>query len=390
MCQGTYRLQREWSNHDAAVHNVLWQCKEVNLKLNKEKCHFRCMSIHSLGGDIERWSSARSTKIKALMDMSAPNSKKELQAFLGNINYFGKFSSGTANVCDPLCKLTSSKVTWTWHVSYQALFNKAKLLIKADMCMKFYDDTKALYLETDVSGIGLGAALLQMCKGTTFHHYCFAREVLITDHKPLVAIFKKDVATLSQCIQCILLKIHQYKIQILYKSGPDIFIADWLLQHNHEEGKDKPIRDMDIRIDTMQSMTDNPECISISQIQHTTAQDEHLQHLKNMIITGWLSTKDKLHSDLRPYWSYRDDLAVIDGVIMKGRQIIIPAELKQQVLNQLHPNHMGIQKTKLPTCKSIYWVNINTDNEKHIKSCNTCLEFQHMQPKEKIIHHDIP
>ena len=33
----------------------------------------------------------------------------------------------------------------------------------------------------------------------TFHHYCFAREVSkITDHKPLVAIFKKDVATLSQ------------------------------------------------------------------------------------------------------------------------------------------------------------------------------------------------
>ena len=30
-----------------------------------------------------------------------------------------------------------------------------------------------------------------------FHHYCFGREVIvITDHKPLVAIFKKDVATL--------------------------------------------------------------------------------------------------------------------------------------------------------------------------------------------------
>ena len=43
-----------------------------------------------------------------------------------------------------------------------------------------------------------------------FHHYCFAREVLIiTDHKALVVIFKKDIAMLSQCIQCILLKIHQ-------------------------------------------------------------------------------------------------------------------------------------------------------------------------------------
>ena len=77
--------------------------------------------------------------------------------------------------------------------------------------------------------------------------------------------------------------------------------------------------------------------------------------------------KDELHSDLRPYWSYRDDVAVIDGVVMKGRHIIIPGFLKQQVLDQLHLNHMDIKKTKLLMCESIYWVNINTDIEKHIK-----------------------
>ena len=64
-----------------------------------------------------------------------------------------------------------------------------------------------------------------------FHHYCFSMEVLIiTDHKPLVSMFKKDVATL---LQCILLKIHQYRVQIIYKPGPEIFIADWLSRPNH-------------------------------------------------------------------------------------------------------------------------------------------------------------
>ena len=28
------------ADHDAAVHKVLLRCEEVNLKLNKEKCHF--------------------------------------------------------------------------------------------------------------------------------------------------------------------------------------------------------------------------------------------------------------------------------------------------------------------------------------------------------------
>ena len=65
---------------------------------------------------------------------------------------------------------------------------------------------------------------------------------------------------------------------------------------------------------------------------------------KSFIIAGWPSTKDELHSDLRPYWSYRDDLTVIDGEVMKGRQISIPTGLKQQMLDQLHTNHMDIKK----------------------------------------------
>ena len=191
--------------------------------------------------------------------------------------------------------------------------------------MKFYDDTKPLYLETDVSGVGLGAALLQLHDNTTchkdmapdntilcpisfasksltgaerrysnikrealgilhrlekFHHYCFSREVLvITDHKPLVSIFKKDVATLLQCIQHMLLKIHQYRVQIIYKPGPKMFIANWLSWDNHMEGKDKPIKDMDIRIDAIQSVTDISECISILQIQQASTQDDHLHNI---------------------------------------------------------------------------------------------------------------
>ena len=110
-----------------------------------------------------------------------------------------------------------------------------------------------------------------------FHHYSFSREVLIiTDHKLLIAMLKQDVATLSLCVQCILLKIHQYRVQIIYKPGPKIFIADWLSRHNHIEGKDKPIKDMDILLEAIQNTTDMPDCILMAEIQQASSQDAYL------------------------------------------------------------------------------------------------------------------
>ena len=125
---------------------------------------------------------------------------------------------------------------------------------------------------------------------------------------------------------------------------------------------------MDVRVDTIQSMTDMPECISMGEIQQASVQDNHLQHLKSFIIAGWPDTKDELHADLRPYWLYRDELAVIDGVILKGRHIVIPNSLRQQVLGQLHTNHMGIEETKLLARESVSWSSINADIEDYIKT----------------------
>ena len=46
------------TDHDATV---LQRCEEVNLKLNKEKCHFRCTSIPFFGEVISKKTRKRST-----------------------------------------------------------------------------------------------------------------------------------------------------------------------------------------------------------------------------------------------------------------------------------------------------------------------------------------
>ena len=103
---------------------------------------------------------------------------------------------------------------------------------------------------------------------------------------------------------------------------------------------------MDVWVDSIQSSVDMPGCVSMEEIQQASSQDDHLQQLKKFIIAGWPNTKDELHINIRLYWPYRDKLAVIDSKILKGRHIVIPDSLKQQVLTQLHTCHMGIEKDK--------------------------------------------
>ena len=75
---------------------------------------------------------------------------------------------------------------------------------------------------------------------------------------------------------------------------------------------------------------------------------------------------------------------------MKGRCILTPVSLQQQVLDQLHTNHMGIEKNKILVHESVYWADINADIEKHIKTAQHVLNFSRCSPKKKIIHHNIP
>ena len=81
----------------------------------------------------------------------------------------------------------------------------------------------------------------------------------------------------------------------------------------------------------------------MAKMQQASSQDDHLQQLKKFIIVEWPNTKDELHADIRPYWPYRDKLVVIGDIILKGRCIVIPNSLRQQVLTQLHTSHMGIE-----------------------------------------------
>ena len=75
-------------DHDATLDKVLRICSWVNMKVNKDKCLFRCTSIPFFS-DVISWQgvSPYLRKVQALTDMLPPKSKRELQSLLVVVNY---------------------------------------------------------------------------------------------------------------------------------------------------------------------------------------------------------------------------------------------------------------------------------------------------------------
>ena len=89
--------------------------------------------------------------------------------------------------------------------------------------------------------------------------------------------------------------------------------------------------------------------------------------------------------DIQKYWSVRHELAMIDGMAIKDKRIIILYQLQREKLNLLYSSYIGIGKMRLLVCKSVYQINMNTDIENTLKHCSTCLEYQNMQLQDKVI-----
>ena len=71
-------------------------------------------------------------------------------------------------------------------------------------------------------------------------------------------------------------------------------MADWLSRQNHNENKDKEIKGMQISINTIQLITNVPECMIFNELKEATYQDQQLQQLMEYMIQGWSDNKNQL------------------------------------------------------------------------------------------------
>ena len=62
---------------------------------------------------------------------------------------------------------------------------------------------------------------------------------------------------------------------------------------------------------TQLTSTKHPNCMNIQEIQKATTKDGHLQQLRQHIIRHCLESRNEVLQEIRPYWTFREDMAVI-------------------------------------------------------------------------------
>ena len=122
---------------------------------------------------------------------------------------------------------------------------------------------------------------------------------------------------------------------------------------------------------------------SLQQIRIATQEDDELALLKHTITQGWSSTIKEVPSVLLSYWTFRDELMVEDGIILKGTRIVMPAKKCEAVLKLIHEGHLGLNKCKLQANETVYWPGLNDQLENLVLYCEVCLKYSQSNCKQE-------
>ncbi|XP_021658430.2 uncharacterized protein LOC110648488 [Hevea brasiliensis] len=114
-------------SHVAMVRKVFERLRKYRLKLNPIKCVFGAKLGKLLGFIVsEKGIEIDPDKVKAIQEMPAPQTKKEVRSFLGKLKYISRFISNLTARAEPIFKLLRKNNSATWNDDCQEAFENIK------------------------------------------------------------------------------------------------------------------------------------------------------------------------------------------------------------------------------------------------------------------------
>lgn len=393
--------------------------QKYGLKLNKSKCEFGVKEILFLGDKLSACGvQPDQDKIQAIQNMPRPTDKTGVLRIMGMVSFIGKFIPNLTAKTSCIQELLHRDCEFKWTVKHEHEWQKLKNTLTTAPVLSFYDHTKRIKVSTDASKDGFGAVLLQAegehwkpvayasramtksecryaqiekeCLGLAyrlerFHSYVYGLPsfTVETDHRPLVAIIKKNLNEMSPQIQRLMMKMQRYDFELIYTPGKHLVLADALSRAT--TGNSVSATDEDIQCHVnMVSATLPVSDTKSRQIDEATAKDAELQHVMRNMDEGWPV------GSCPQFYHVRGELSTVDGLRLKKGRIIIPQALRMDMLHRIHEGHLGIEKCKRRARETVFWPGLNKDIEALISKCETCQKHRNKQSKEPMVVAEVP
>jgi cleavage and polyadenylation specificity factor subunit 1 len=255
------RSLEEHMDHLAKFFAVL---QDNGLTINPGKCVFAASSVKFLGHMVSATGiQPLPQHLTAIQEFPPPTDVKQLQRYLGMVNFYRRFLPGVAGILQPLTDLLrGSPKSLDWSAAAAAAFDLSKAALVKAVPLSHPAPKANISLVTDASDTHVGAVLQQLEAGSwrplaffsrkltppeskysTFdrellglyaavRHFRFLLEGrvfhILTDHKPLVAAMRRVSPPWSARVQRHLAYVSEFTTGIRHTPGKVNVVADAL------------------------------------------------------------------------------------------------------------------------------------------------------------------
>lgn len=422
-------LQEALINHNKCLEKLLTRLEENNVKLNKSKLKLCLTSVKFYGHVLTtRGLQPDESKIETIKNYPKPEDRKQLQRFIGMVNYLSRFIPNLSSNFAVLRRLISDKVPWIWTEKEEEEFNRVKSLVADTRSLQYYDVNQPLIIECDASSYGLGTAVFQSngvigyasrTLTTTEKNYaqiekellailfsCVRFDQLIvgnprtivrTDHKPLVNVFRKPLLSAPKRLQHMLLSLQRYNLEIQFVRGKENVVADAISRAPLDEGQPEDRFNKrniyhvfkqleEINPSNLLNITDD----RLTEVILETEKDPVMQQIIHYIRNGWPVSIDKVPDGVKIFYKHRNELSFQDGIVFRNDRIVVPYLLRRKITEKVHVSHNGVEGTLKLARANVFWPGMSTQIKEAVTRCGICAKYCSSQPAPPMQSHAIP
>ena len=92
---------------------------------------------------------------------------------------------------------------------------------------------------------------------------------------------------------------------------------------------------------------------------------------------------------MKQYWTNQQHFTIVNDLLLYDDRIVIPRDLRLDILNRLHESHLGMNKCKALAQTSVWWPNISSQIEDMVRKCQTCAKLR-PEVREPLLPSSIP